>query len=989
MEGSRGRSGNASATGRASEERGDAGRVPVISAPAFAGRQQELAALARALAGPPALVLVEGETGIGKSRLVREFLAGDDGQQHSMVAACPPFRRPCTLSPMVDAIRQTTGSPRQLELSGLAGALRPLFPEWSADLPPAPEPAADATAARHRLFRALDELLASLQVTVLVVEDVHWADEATLEFLLFLGSQQPRRSLVLTYRPEDVPGDSLLLRLSSRMPGGAGGLRLAMKPLRIEETVQLVSSMLDGEQVSAAFAEFLHEHTDGVPLAVEETVLLMHDRADLAWRNGSWVRRSLTQIMVPATIRDGVLERGRRLGADAQAVLAAAAVLDGPADEATLCAVAGLPAGRLGPALAEVLRCGLLMEGGRGMVSFRHLLAARAVYEAMAVPERRVLHRRAGHALERRSPQPIAQLARHYREAGQPGKWCRYAEKTADLALATGDEATASALLLELLTSADLAPDTVVRLVKKIPFAFTGESGFQDVVRALRSVVDEHALDDQAEAEARMVLGRVLVLMDEREAGRAEVERAIPHLVNDPVEAARGMLLLGWPSGTAWPAARHRQWLQRAAELTASIPPEDQLNMTVGRAGALLMLGDPAGWSVAAQIPDDAPSPRERQHVVKAHLNIANMAMRWGRYDEARRRLAKGLELAEAHEYWRFRDLILVNQVHLDWLAGAWEGLAERASALAGDPDILPLARLEAVLVAGLMQAAAGDRTQGERALELVVTEVRQRAAIESCMEPAAALARLHLADGRAEDALRITDEPISILHNKGTWVWAVDIAPVRVEALVAAGRGDEAAELIWMFAEENRGRDAPATAAALAGCRAALAEGQGRWAQAASLFARTAAAWHALPRPYAEVLARERQARCLLAAGQRTDALPVLAEVLEGLSGLGARGDAMRVIRTLNEHGVPARRPWLGGRRSYGDKLSPRELDVVRLLIHGRTNRQVAEELVLSPKTVANHVDSLMRKLGVSSRTALAVRAVETGLVSGTGRPN
>ena len=217
--------------------------------------------------------------------------------------------------------------------------------------------------------------------------------------------------------------------------------------------------------------------------------------------------------------------------------------------------------------------------------------------------------------------------------------------------------------------------------------------------------------------------------------------------------------------------------------------------MTVGRAGALLMLGDPAGWSVAAQIPDDAPSPRERQHVVKAHLNIANMAMWWGRYDEARRRLAKGLELAEAHEYWRFRDLILVNQVHLDWLAGAWEGLAERASALAGDPDILPLARLEAVLVAGLMQAAAGDRTQGERALELVVTEVRQRAAIESCMEPAAALARLHLADGRAEDALRITDEPISILHNKGTWVWAVDIAPVRVEALVTVGRVTDAAQ--------------------------------------------------------------------------------------------------------------------------------------------------------------------------------------------------
>ncbi len=191
---------------------------------------------------------------------MREFLARDDGQQRrSMVAACPPFRRPCTLSPMVDAIRQATASPGQLGLSGLAGALRPLFPEWSADLPPAPEPAEDATAARHRLFRALDELLACLGVTVLVVEDVHWADEATLEFLLFLGSQQaPRRSLVLTYRPEDVPGDSLLLRLSSRMPGGAGGLRLALQPLGVAETLQLVSSMLGGEQVPAAFAEFLH-----------------------------------------------------------------------------------------------------------------------------------------------------------------------------------------------------------------------------------------------------------------------------------------------------------------------------------------------------------------------------------------------------------------------------------------------------------------------------------------------------------------------------------------------------------------------------------------------------------------------------------------------------------------------------------------------------------------------------------------------------------
>src|SRR5262249_51274347 len=200
----------------------------------------------------------------------------------------------------------------------------------------------------------------------------------------------------------------------------------------------------------------------------------------------------------------------------------------------------------------------------------------------------------------------------------------------------------------------------------------------------------------------------------------------------------------------------------------ASLPPEDRLNLTVGRASALLMLGDQAGWPAATQIPDDPPSPRERQHVVKAHLNIANMAMMWGRYDEARRRLAKGLELAEAHEYWRFRDLILVNQVRLDWLAGAWDGLGERASALAGDTDILPLARMEAVMVRGLMHAAAGERAQAGRALDLVLTEVRQRGAVESCMEPAAALARLQLAGGRARDAPRVTHKPVALLDAQG-----------------------------------------------------------------------------------------------------------------------------------------------------------------------------------------------------------------------------
>jgi DNA-binding NarL/FixJ family response regulator len=163
---------------------------------------------------------------------------------------------------------------------------------------------------------------------------------------------------------------------------------------------------------------------------------------------------------------------------------------------------------------------------------------------------------------------------------------------------------------------------------------------------------------------------------------------------------------------------------------------------------------------------------------------------------------------------------------------------------------------------------------------------------------------------------------------------------------------------------------------------RAKLAAGRGQSSRAADLFARSAQAWQELPRPYDALLAAERQAHCLVQAGQVEAGLPVLSEAFAGLAELGARGDAMRVMHALRGHGVEVKRPWWGGRRGYGDQLSPRELDVVRLLVSGRTNRDIASVLYLSPKTVAGHVDAAMRKLRVTSRTALAVRVVEAGIV-------
>ncbi|WP_239134171.1 helix-turn-helix transcriptional regulator [Rugosimonospora africana] len=1004
--------------------------LPTVRVPRLVGRDAELTRLRHALAGPPGLALVEGEAGIGKSRLVHELLAGRD---RTMVAVCPPFREAFTLGPIVDAARQACTEVAVLGLSPLAGALRPLFPEWSAELPEAPEPLGDAGAARHRLLRSLAELLERLGVELLVVEDVHWADQATLEFLLFLVSRRDRRvGLVLTYRPEDVPPDSLLRRLSSR----GQPVRVTLAPLDVAGTAELVSSMLDDEHVSAAFAAFLHGRTEGLPLAVEESVRLMRDRADLVRLDGEWIRRTLDDIVVPPTIRDAVLERAARLDAAARRVLQAAAVLAEPVGEATLIAVAlaggspdvaagagagagagggggaGAPAGLL-PAsadagLIEAIDRGLLVEDDRGRIRFGHVLAARAVYDAVPGPDRRRLHARAGRVLEAAATQPVARLAHHFREAGEVETWCRYAERAADLALASGDHRVAVMLLHDMVTGADLPAGTLARVVRKMPtLASSGYLRRSGVVGTLRGMLDRAALSVPERAELRAQLGRVLMHAGEYEAGAAMLELAIPDLGHKPVEAAYAMSTLGLPFSTAWPAPVHRQWLDRAAAAmsqaavsqaepttaattaatmtaatTTAFPEPDRLALRIDRMTALLDLGDPEGWQVAAELPVTANETWQRPHVARAALNIGNEAMRWGRYAEARRRLAVGVGLAEEYDLLRLSDMIAVTLVHLDWFTGAWTGLADRAAALA-ELDGEALIRLDAKVVGGLLDAATGAPRRAETALRAVLDEARERGMVELLHEPAAALARIRLADGDVDAAIDLTEQVLALVAGKEIWLWASETAAVRVDALSAAGRLGDAYQLVSSFERGLRGCDAPVAAASLATCRGCLAEATGDRSAAAAAFAAAALAWDGLPRPYDALLARERQGMNLIAAGDLDAGLAVLGDVPRGLSGLGATGDADRVAAVLRGHGVTARRPWRGGSRGYGDQLSPRELEVVRLVVAGLTNPEIARALSRSPKTVAAQLTSAMRKLGVSSRTAVAVSATQAGIVT------
>ncbi|MEV7816130.1 AAA family ATPase [Streptomyces flaveolus] len=950
------------------------------------GRRTELEQIVQALTRSPATVLIEGEAGVGKSRLLQEVLRLPGVQSLGpLVASCPPYREALTLQPVVDAVRQARTGLADMQFTSLAGVLRPLFPEWAHDLPPAPDPFHDAGAARHRLFRALAELLDRLGTGVLVIEDVHWADDATLGFLLFLAAQHTRSvSLVLTYRPEEVPTGSALLSLAARPAVGSGHVRTCLSPLSVTQCAELVSSMLHDEHMSDTFAEFLHQRTEGLPLALEESVRLLRDRADLVRSRGEWVRRTLGEISVPPTIRDAVLERFARLDPEVQEVARATAVLVEPADDRVIAQITGLPERRTTAALEAAVRGGVLVEDARGRLRFRHVLAARAVHDDIPAGRRRALHLRAAQVLEEVTPAPLSRLAHHFREAGARERWCHYAERAGDLALASGDHQTAVAMLHAVLEAGELPAADVVRLCRKFPvFAFSGYLGSTDLVRTLRSLIDDAALDPAERGRVRVQLGRMLLHTGQYEAGSAALEQAVVDLADSPLEAASAMSALARLTAPSWPVAAQRRWLRRVTELSRTmLPAEQRLTFQGEQVMALLEMGDPAGWEAARKIPVTAASPQEAVDLTRADLNIGDAAMHWGRYGEARRRLTSGHRSAQEQGQLRLRDMAATTLVHLDWHTGAWEDLGQRAAELAAAAPDEPLIQLDTTLVTGLLAASAGDLDTAAEQLTHVLADSRRRGILDMSLESAAALARVRLAQGLLDEALTVTEEGWRSVLRKGIWLAAAEIAPARAQALVAAGRHADVAELVSSFARGARGCPAPVVEASLAVCRAHLAEAQQPPARAADAWASAARACEALPRPYATLLAREAQARCLAAAGAPGEALALLPGIREGLRELGAAYDVERLTETLKalaRHETPdvGRR----GPRGYGNQLSPRELEVVRLVLAGLTTPEIARTVCRSPKTITAQLKSAMRKHGVTSRTALAVSALRAGI--------
>lgn len=919
----------------------------------FVGRRDELALLLDAIRRPPAVVVVEGDAGMGKSRLVREATTILRSQGWRVVTGfCHPLREPLPYGPVIDALGKVGPWLPGAELPPTAGALAPLLPDLAGLLPPVPSKPDDPGAARHQLIRAVRSVLAAIGRAVVVVEDLHWVDDATRELLLLLARDLPEQlALVLTCRAED--GSSVL--------GGAHRPSvIRLSPLSECEVAELAAAALGGGATPELCA-VLHRRSEGLPLVAEEDLLTFRDR-------DRQDPDELERADVPEGLRTAVTERLVALSPAGAAVVDAAAVLAVPATEALLAEIAGLDAQRCAEGVIDALDAAVLREIGTGRYAFRHVLAQQVAYRHIPGPRRTRLHRRAIEVFSAQDPAPLVQIAHHTLSTGDREGWLVRVEQAADQAVALGDTGTAVTLLQQILNQPDVGVEQRSRVALGLARIADYGADFATNARLLRAVLADPLLPEAIRGEVRLGLGLITVNVAGKRAGFQELERAADELAGVPDKAARAMIALANGDHDRAPE-RAWGWLHRA-EAAVRESTDEAIRATIRATRLTLMAkeGDPAVWALIDQLPRRSPDSAVLAQTCRALNNLSLAAGHLG-YDRRAYALSlENLDLAQRTGDQRYECLSRIRLMYLDWMAGRWDGLETGFTELTRAYPDVTLADLGLALWQGRLALAQGRYSQALTHFTAAATLLGSHTVLDT--ESSVGVIAVKLAQDDPQAAWAAAEPVVSLLRRLGTWARELDFLRVAVEAALATGRREEAERLVAEAEAGLHGRDAPAAAAECDVAKGLLLRDT-EPATAAEHFAAARQRWLDIGRPYFAAKATEHLGNTLVRANPE-QAAAHLVEAATVYTGLGATADAARCRHTLRPLGVeePARR----GRRGYGAELSPRELEVAELLGRGATNADIARTLFLSPRTVEKHVARVLAKLGTERKNVDAV---------------
>ncbi|WP_369636784.1 helix-turn-helix transcriptional regulator [Nocardia sp. JMUB6875] len=1011
---------------------------------ALVGRAAEVSALVAAAGDPDThAVLVAGEAGIGKSRLVAEFTERLDPETLVLIGRCPELGTGgLAFAPFLAVLR---GLVRQLGVEAVAELLppRPALANWLPQLAVHTGGAA-AEADRIRLFgeilTVLEQLALNRPVAV-ILEDLHWADDASRDLLTFLTANLTDAGTLLvgTYRP----GEAGPLRgLVAELRRNPGVRVLDLHPLTRHEVGRQLAALL-GREPEPRLITTVFDRSGGNPLFVEALGQAPDE--------------------VPADLTDLLLGFQAGLSAHAHTTVRLAAVIGSPIRHDLLSAAIDLPPGELHTALRELVDRHLLLPTDTGY-EFRHVLIRQAIHDDLLPVERTRLHTRLADVLRAETLLPtadlLAELAHHAQAAGDlpqaliatwsaaaaapavhperlrlleqilslrdrvqnPELLVRTAkidilEQIVEVAVAIGATergiAAADAALAildpgggasnrtgetvgESRTAghepgvAGFGSERLARLYRWRAYlrGTTGAGPGEDLARALALLPEESAGAERAEALVQSASARIFRGDAVGSAADARAALAIAQRLGADALVARAHAHLGLAGAAASEvAAAPAAGIAGAAAADGAVSADSPVGeglATVAAAsvgeGAEVTRPNGTDWALAhfAQAHRAAAAAGDARIVVDVATWESALLVGAGRYEAAIAAVRQGLRAA--HESFRFTEsapILFVKWAQALAALGRWDearGVVDETQF----EELPPLSRAAMRLCFARISLAEGDSGAAREAADEVGRLLGD--------SPWAAQYRLELVALNCALALEAAEEErvaaaLADLLSDAVGAASLYAHPHEAWPLVvlAARTAGAPAELLAMG--DSLPTASPVDAAQRAVFTAHLAGSAARWADAVT-------AWRAVERPYDIATSLLALAESAAAEGNRVESGAALRESIDIATRLGAvpLRDAARTVSErarISVDGSTAQpsKPQ-GGSASGRFGLTPRELDVLRLVAKGLSNRGLAAELFISANTAGVHVSRILTKLGVASRTEAAAFAHEHGLL-------